>query len=227
LTFGMMYAFSENFILPLSHDEVVHGKGSLIGKMPGDRWRQFANLRALYGWMWGHPGKKLLFMGQEFGQDREWSEERQLDWFLLDDQPDEGEPNRHVGLQSLVRDINAAYRANPAMWRRDVDPQGFEWIDANNADAQLLSFIRRGDDGDPDVAVIANLSALPLHNVRFGLSVPGSWEEILNTDAAVYGGSNVGNMGAVEATDQPCHGLPASGHVTCPPLGVVWLRAPS
>ncbi len=217
LTFGLMYAFSENFVLPLSHDEVVHGKGSLLGKMPGDRWQSFANLRALYGWMWGHPGKKLLFMGQEFGQEREWSEERSLDWHLLED-PD------HAGLHRMVGDLNRVYRATPALWRRDSDPEGFSWIDANNADDNLLSFIRRGQDGDPDVAVIANLSPSPRHDVRFGLSGPGQWTEIFNSDAEMYGGANIGNLGGVTAVDHPWHGQPASAQVTCPPLGVVWLR---
>lgn len=224
LTFGLMYAFSENFVLPLSHDEVVHGKGSLIGKMPGDRWQQFANLRALYGWMWGHPGKQLLFMGGEFGQDREWSEERSLDWHLVEE--DWGpEPNRHAGLQKMVADLNAAYRSLPALWRKDVTYEGFSWIDANNADANLLSFARHGEAGDPDVVVIANLSPAPQHGVRIGLPSAGHWDEVFNTDSAVYGGGNVGNMGGVTATDQEWHGMPASALVTCPPLAVIWLRA--
>ena len=227
LTFGLMYAFNENFVLPLSHDEVVHGKGSLIGKMPGDRWQQFANLRALYGWMWGHPGKKLLFMGQEFGQDREWSEDRELDWFLLDG---EGEDNPHRGVKNLIGDLNRAYTDNPAMWNRDEDASGFQWIEANNADQNLLSFLRRGKDGDPDIAVIANLSPVPLHDHRLGLPTVGRWEEIVNTDASRYGGGNVGNMGGVDAesgTDDEVHGMPASAVVTCPPLGVVWFRGPT
>ncbi|CAN5454738.1 hypothetical protein BH23ACT9_BH23ACT9_09040 [soil metagenome] len=219
LTFGMMYAFSENFVLPLSHDEVVHGKGSLLGKMPGDRWQQMANLRALYGWMWGHPGKKLLFMGGEFGQEREWSEERELDWFLLGDQG-------HAGMQRMVADLNRAYRSLPALWTRDADPDGFQWIDANNADDNVLLFLRRGDEGDPDVAVIANLSPEPRYGMRVGLSVTGHWDEVLNTDAASYGGANIGNLGGVEATDQSWHGMPSSALVTCPPLAVVWLRGP-
>ncbi|MGI9017749.1 MAG: 1,4-alpha-glucan branching protein GlgB [Euzebya sp.] len=226
MTFGLMYAFSENFVLPLSHDEVVHGKGSLLGKMPGDRWQQFANLRALYGWMWAHPGKQLLFMGQEFGQAREWSEERELDWFLLEDTATD-EPNRHAALQDLVADLNSVYRANPALWRRDNQPEGFGWIDANNADDNLLSFVRHGATGDPDVAVIANLSPTPYHDVRFGLPSAGHWQEILNTDAEIYGGSNVGNMGGVSATADPWHGRPASALITCPPLAVVWLQGPA
>ncbi|HUG83201.1 MAG TPA: 1,4-alpha-glucan branching protein GlgB, partial [Euzebya sp.] len=220
LTFGMMYAFSENFVLPLSHDEVVHGKGSLLGKMPGDRWQQMANLRALYAWMWGHPGKKLLFMGQEFGQDREWSEERELDWWLLDQED-------HGGIKRLVADMNHAYRSLPALWRRDSDHEGFAWIDANNADDNLLFFLRRGAERDPDVAVVANLSPEPRHGVRVGLPTPGHWDEVLNTDAEIYGGSNVGNLGGVDATEHPWHGQPASAHVTCPPLAVVWLQGPA
>jgi 1,4-alpha-glucan branching enzyme len=218
LTFGLMYAFSENFVLPLSHDEVVHGKGSLIGKMPGDRWQRFANLRALYGWMWAHPGKQLLFMGQELAQEREWSEVRELDWWLLEDP-------HHAGVQRLVSDLNRAYRALPALWRRDSDPGGFGWIDANNADDNVLSFLRHGGEGDPDVALVANLSATP-RRIRIGLSRSGHWAEALNTDAEAYGGSNVGNYGGVDAVDEPWHGRPASAEVTCPPLGVVWLRGP-
>ena len=218
LTFGLMYAWSEHFVLPLSHDEVVHGKGSLLGKMPGDAWQQFANLRALYGWMWGHPGKQLLFMGGEFGQGREWSEERELDWHLL------GDP-QHAGVQAMVRDANHAYRSLPALWRRDDDPESFRWIDANNADDNLLSFLRFGEEGDATVAVIANLSPVPHHDLRVGLPTAGTWHEVLNTDAEAYGGGNVGNMGAVEATEEPWHGLPCSALVTAPPLGVVWLAS--
>jgi 1,4-alpha-glucan branching enzyme len=223
LTFGLMYAFTENFVLPLSHDEVVHGKGSLMGKMPGDRWQKFANLRALYGWMWGHPGKQLLFMGQEFGQDREWSEERSLDWHLVEDL-DGPDGNRHAALQRMVADLNATYRDSPALWRQDSDPQGFDWIDANNADDNLFSFVRHGDEGDDDVAVIANLSPQPYHGLRIGLPSAGQWDEVFNTDAEIYGGANIGNLGGVSATDQPWHGMPASAPVTCPPLAVVWLR---
>ncbi len=218
LTFGLMYAWSEHFVLPLSHDEVVHGKGSLLGKMPGDRWQQFANLRALYAWMWGHPGKQLLFMGGELAQSREWSEERELDWFL------QGDPD-HAGVTALVGDLNRAYRSLPALWRRDDDPDAFRWIDANNADDNLLSFLRHGGEDDAAVAVIANLSPIPRHDVRIGLPTAGTWHEVLNTDAEPYGGGNVGNLGAVEATDHEWHGLPCSALVTIPPLGVVWLAS--
>jgi 1,4-alpha-glucan branching enzyme len=216
LTFSLMYAFSENFILPLSHDEVVHGKGSLLAKMPGDHWQQLANLRALYAYMWAHPGKKLLFMGQEFGQDREWSHERSLDWHLLED------PG-HGGLQALVRDLNHVYRDQPALWERDDDHEAFGWLEANDADANVLAFVRWGDGDSKPVVVIANLSPVPRENYRVGLPRSGAWTEVLNTDAGVYGGANVGNMGGVEADAQPWHDQPFSAGVTIPPLGVVWL----
>jgi 1,4-alpha-glucan branching enzyme len=216
LTFSLMYAFSENFILPLSHDEVVHGKGALLAKMPGDRWQQLANLRALYAYMWAHPGKKLLFMGQEFGQDREWSHERSLDWHLLED------PG-HGGLQALVRDLNHVYRDQPALWERDDDHEAFGWLEANDADANVLAFVRWGDGDSKPVVVIANLSPVPRENYRVGLPRSGAWTELLNTDASVYGGANIGNMGGVEADAQPWHNQPFSTAVTLPPLGVVWL----
>jgi 1,4-alpha-glucan branching enzyme len=220
LTFGLMYAWSENYVLPLSHDEVVHGKRSLLDKMAGDRWQRFANLRALYGWMWAHPGKQLLFMGGEFGQWREWSEVRELDWHLL------GEAD-HAGLQRLVGDLNAAYRTHPALWQRDDDPSGFEWIDANNADANVLSFVRRGTDGSPLVCM-CNLSPMP-RTMRIGMPRPGDYDEVLNTDADVYGGSGVGNLGSVTAQEVAWHAMPASAQVTLPPLATLWLasRAPS
>ncbi|MDP9405588.1 MAG: 1,4-alpha-glucan branching protein GlgB [Actinomycetota bacterium] len=215
LTFGLMYAWSENYVLPLSHDEVVHGKRSLVDKMAGDRWQKFANLRALYAWMWAHPGKQLLFMGGEFGQWREWSEIRQLDWHLLED-PD------HRGLQQLVADLNHRYRAQPALWERDADPQGFEWVDANNADENVLSFVRYAAEGPPLVC-ICNLAPMPRSHIRIGLPVEGVYDEVLNTDAQIYGGSGVGNLGAVTATATPWHGLPASAELTLPPLGALWL----
>jgi 1,4-alpha-glucan branching enzyme len=216
LTFSLMYAFSENFILPLSHDEVVHGKGSLLQKMPGDRWQQLANLRALYAYMWAHPGKQLLFMGQEFGQDREWSHERSLDWHLLED------PG-HGGVQALVRDLNRRYRELPALWERDDDHEGFGWLEANDADANVLAFVRWGEGDSRPVVVVCNLSPVPRENYRVGLPRSGVWSEVLNTDAGVYGGSNVGNMGGVEADAQPWHDQPFSAAVTVPPLAVVWL----
>ena len=215
MTFSLVYAFSENFVLPFSHDEVVHGKRSLIDKMPGDRWQKFANLRALYGYMWAHPGKQLLFMGSEFGQWREWSEERELDWHLL-------EESDHAGLQAMVADLNARYRELPALWQRDSTGDGFAWIDANDADANTYSFVRYAADGEP-VACIANLAPV-VRSLRVGLPRPGPWDEVLNTDAAGYGGSGVGNCGRVVAEDAPCHGFDASADVRLPPLATLWLR---
>jgi 1,4-alpha-glucan branching enzyme len=219
LTFGLLYAWSENFILPLSHDEVVHGKGSLLTKMPGDRWQQLANLRALYAWMWAHPGKQLLFMGGELGQEREWSHERQLDWWILDRWPDHGR------LRRLVEALNHLYQGAPALWEDDTNPAGFEWIDANDADQSVLSFIRRRQHGGVGDAVvcIANLTPVPRYGYRLGLPAPGRWRELLNTDAVEWGGSGIGNWGAVEATDVRWHGLPWSTALTIPPLGVLWL----
>jgi len=218
ITFGLTYAFSENFILPISHDEVVHGKGSMLGKMPGDRWQKFANLRAYYGLMWGHPGKKLLFMGQEFGQKAEWNHNAELDWAALDDP-------RHAGIQRLVRDLNRLYRDTPALHRRDTDPDGFEWILGDAADQSVYAWVRRGAAGDPPVAVICNFTPVPHEAMALGLPEPGNWQEVLNTDAEHYGGTGMGNMGRVEATGQPMHGQPASAKVTLPPLSVVMLRA--
>jgi 1,4-alpha-glucan branching enzyme len=220
LTFGLLYAWTENFILPLSHDEVVHGKGSMLTKMPGDRWQQLANLRALYGWMWAHPGKQLLFMGNELAQEREWSHEGQLDWWI----PDHWEDHRRLG--SLLGELNRVYRASPAMWEADVDPVGFEWIDANDAEQSVLSFLRfRSDRGVGDaVACLANLTPLPRYGYRIGLPAPGAWRELLNTDAIEWGGGGVGNYGAVEAEGIPWHGQSWSAAVTLPPLAVLWLQ---
>ena len=219
LTFGLLYAWSENFVLPLSHDEVVHGKRSLLSKMPGDRWQQFANLRALYAHMWAHPGKKLVFMGGEFGQWREWNHDDSLDWHLLQ-QPD------HQGLQNLVRDINRVYRAEPAFWEADVDGAGFQWIDANDGDHNVVAFQRIAPSSDRRVICVGNFSPVVLHGYRVGLPRPGGYQEILNTDAAVYGGSNVGNMGGVKAEPFACHGQPCSALVTLPPLGYLWFLCP-
>jgi 1,4-alpha-glucan branching enzyme len=221
LTFSLMYAFSENFVLPLSHDEVVHGKGSLYTKMPGDRWQKFANLRALYGYMWAHPGKKLLFMGGEFAQEREWSHERSLDWHLLE-QPG------HAGIQALIRDLNHTYRVQAALWQRDGDAEAFWWLEANDADANVLAFARAGavdvDAGEPPVVVVvANLSPVPRYGYRLGLPRSGRWREALNTDSAHYGGGDVGNLGGVDAEAIPWHGQPMSAEVTLPPLATIWL----
>ncbi|MGE5134942.1 MAG: 1,4-alpha-glucan branching protein GlgB [Gemmatimonadota bacterium] len=222
ITFSLMYAFSENFVLPLSHDEVVHGKGSLLGKMPGDEWRRFAGLRTLLAYMWAHPGKQLLFMGSEFGQGAEWSQERGLDWWILGNE-------YHTGVQRLVRDLNRAYREHPALWALDNSPEGFGWIDANDAGGNTISFLRlggwagTGQGPASPVACIANFSGEPHTSYRVGLPRAGAWRELVNTDAAEYGGSGAGNLGRVEAVPEPCHGEPASAVLTVPPLGVLWL----
>ncbi|GAB3906592.1 1,4-alpha-glucan branching protein GlgB [Microbispora bryophytorum subsp. camponoti] len=216
VTFSLMYAFSENFVLPLSHDEVVHLKGSLLGKMPGDEWQRFANLRALYGFMWAHPGKQLLFMGGEFGQGAEWSEANGLDWWVLDF-------DYHQGVRRLVKDLNRVYRDSPALYSRDDTHEGFRWIDADDAPGNVLSFLRYGVDGSV-LACVANFSGAPHEDYHLGLPTPGRWEEILNTDGYEYAGSGVGNMGAVESVEEPRHGLPCSARLRVPPLGVVWLR---
>jgi 1,4-alpha-glucan branching enzyme len=214
LTFGLMYIFSEHFLLPLSHDEVVHGKGSLLSRMAGDEWQKFANLRALYAWMWAHPGKKLLFMGGELAQRAEWNHDRSLDWHLLN-------VPAHAGVQRLIRDLNRLYRGEPALYELDGDPQGFQWIQADSADVNVLAFLRRS--GDRHVACVANLSPVPRRGYRVGLPRAGDYLEALNTDAAEYGGSGVGNQGRVRADPVPHDGQPASAEMTLPPLGAVWL----
>lgn len=216
LTFSFVYAWSENFLLPISHDEVVHGKGSLLGKMPGDHWQQLANVRVFLAFMWSHPGKQLLFMGQEFGQPSEWSEERGLDWWILD-QP------AHRGLWNLVAQLNAVYRAHPELWALDNEPAGFEWIDGSDAAGNVIAFVRKDRDGSPLVAVF-NFSGAPHEGYRLGLPFAGEWEELLNTDADAFGGSGVGNLGGVKAADEPWMGRPASAVLTLPPLGALWLR---
>jgi 1,4-alpha-glucan branching enzyme len=216
LTFSLMYAFSENFILPLSHDEVVHGKGSMYGKMAGDRWQKLANLRCLYAYMWAHPGKKLLFMGGELAQEDEWSEERSIDWHLLE-QPE------NAGIQSLVRDLNRLYRAEPALYERDFDPTGFWWLEPNDANGNTLAFARASQGGSRVLVCAMNLSPVPRHGYRLGLPRSGRWVEALNTDSTYYGGSDVGNLGAIEAEPIPWHDQPFSAEVTLPPLAVVWL----
>jgi 1,4-alpha-glucan branching enzyme len=219
LTFGLLYAFSENFVLPLSHDEVVHGKGSLLGKMPGDAWQKLANLRALFAWMWGHPGKQLLFMGCELAQDREWAHDRSLDWHLLDDAG-------HAGMQALVRDLNRLHRSEPALWSGDFDPAGFRWIDANDADQSCYSFLRvpLGEDaGARPVLCLANLTPVPRYGYRVGLPHAGHWEVLLNSDATCFGGSGTEVGPVLEAEARPWHGEEHSVVLTMPPLGVVWL----
>jgi 1,4-alpha-glucan branching enzyme len=216
LTFSLIYAFTENFVLPLSHDEVVHGKGSLLSKMPGDRWQQLANLRSLYAFMWAHPGKKLLFMGGELAQEREWSHDRGLDWELL-------VKPAHAGVQALVRDLNGIYRDEPALYEVDFEPAGFRWLDANDADRNILAFLRLGADGTRALACVCSLSPVPRAAYRLGLPHGGAWRELLNTDSELYGGTNVGNLGGVEAVETPWHGQPWSAELELPPLGVLWL----
>jgi 1,4-alpha-glucan branching enzyme len=216
LTFSLMYAFSENFTLPLSHDEVVHGKGSLYSKMPGDRWRKLANLRALFAYMWAHPGKKLLFMGGELAQEQEWSHDRSLDWHLL-------EQRDNAGVQALVRELNRVYREEPALWECDHDPAGFRWLEPNDAPANVLAFARYSADGTRVLVCVCNLAPVPREGYRLGLPSAGRWREVLNTDSTYYGGSDVGNLGGVESEAVPWHDQPFSAPVTLPPLGVVWL----
>ncbi len=217
LTFGMLYAFSENYILPLSHDEVVHGKGSLLGRMPGDRWQRFANLRAYYGFMWGHPGKKLLFMGGEFAQEREWDHDTSLDWHLT------GDPF-HAGVQRLVRDLNGAHRTVPALHERDCEPEGFEWIVSDDAANSVLAFLRQGSDAEDIVIVVCNLTPVPREGYAVGVPRPGIYREIINTDASAYGGSGVGNLGAVEAREGAAQSRPYHLSLTLPPLATLFLR---
>jgi len=216
LTFPLVYAWSENYLLPISHDEVVHGKGSLAGKMPGDIWRRLAGVRALLAYMWAHPGKQLLFMGCELADDREWSEVRGLDWGLLED------PARD-GVRRLVIDLNRAYRQTSALWSLDTSPDGFRWITCDDAQRNTIAFLRIGADGSQLVCV-ANFSAVPHEGYRVGLPSAGAWSEVINTDADCYGGSGVGNLGTVYAQDVSWHGLPASATLRVPPLGVLWLR---
>ena len=217
LTFGLLYAFSENFVLPLSHDEVVYGKGSLLKKMPGDRWQRFANLRAYYGFMWTHPGKKLLFMGGEFAQEREWNHDRGLDWGLLADPA-------HRGISDLVGDLNRLYREMPALHRGDCDARGFEWGDANDSDNSVLSYIRKDPGGGRPALIVCNFTPVVRRDHAIGVPQGGAWIERLNTDAARYGGSNVGNGGHVEAHATPWHGRPFSLRLTLPPLATLILE---
>jgi len=217
LTFSLLYAFHENFVLPFSHDEVVHGKGSLLAKMPGDDWQRFANLRLLYGYMFAHPGKKLLFMGSEFGQWAEWNHERSLDWHLLGDA-------RHAGLQRWVRDLNTFLRGQPALARKDFDPAGFAWIDCNDSEQSTLAFQRRSENPAETLVCVANFTPVVRHNYRLGVPFDGAWEEALNSDAPLYGGSGQGNLGAAEATPVASHGERQSLNVTLPPLGILVFR---
>lgn len=239
LTFRMLYAFNENFILPLSHDEVVHGKGSLIGKMPGDYWQKFANLRLLFGYMYAQAAKKLLFMGGEFGQWSEWNHDSSLDWHLL-------EFPMHAGLQQWVADLNRTYRQEKALHELDFDPSGFEWIDCNDSQNSIISLIRKGNvqvsgvkgevsetrleqnawNPHPSgtVLVICNFTPIPRFNYRVGVPAGGFWQELLNSDAGEYGGSGLGNLGGVQAEEIPYHGRSYSLNITLPPLAVVFFK---
>ncbi|MBJ7906445.1 1,4-alpha-glucan branching enzyme [Streptomyces sp. DSM 110735] len=222
MTFSMVYAYSENYVLPISHDEVVHGKRSLVSKMPGDWWQQRAGLRAYLAFMWAHPGKQLLFMGQEFAQGAEWSEAHGPDWWLLD--PSYGAAPDHRGVRDLVRDLNTQYRATPALWQRDTDPSGFAWVVGDAADDNILAFLRRDADGTPLLAV-SHFAPVVRHDYRLGVpdDIP-AWHETLNTDSAPYGGSDVTNPDVIKPEPQPWHGYPASVRLTLPPLSTVWLR---
>jgi 1,4-alpha-glucan branching enzyme len=216
LTFSLVYAFAENFVLPISHDEVVHGKGSLLAKMPGDRWRKFANLRAYLAFMWTHPGKKLLFMGCEFAQEREWNHDSSLDWHLLEDP-------HHLGVQRLVRDLNQVYREVPALHQRDCDPLGFEWIDCTDWEKSVITYLRKGQEPGDIAVVVCNFTPVVQEAYKIGVPEGGLFKERLNTDSELYGGSNVGNAGAIMAVDTACHGRPFSLNLTLPPLGTVVL----
>jgi 1,4-alpha-glucan branching enzyme len=216
MTFGLVYAFSEKFVLPISHDEVVHGKGSLIGKMPGDEWQKFANLRAYLAFMWTHPGKKLLFMGCEFGQPKEWNHDAELSWDLLQDA-------KHRGVQGAVRALNHVLQTEPALYERDFDPAGFQWVVADDREQSVLAFLRRGHEGTRPVLVVCNFTPAPRYDYRVG--VPGgAWREIFNSDLAGYGGSDAGNAGVMQAADEWAHGMDHSVRLTLPPLGVILLR---
>jgi 1,4-alpha-glucan branching enzyme len=218
LTFAMLYHHNENFILPISHDEVVHGKGSLLGKMPGDEWQRFANLRALLAYQWLFPGKQLLMMGCEFGQSSEWNANTSLDWWLLEQGP------YHRGVQRMVRDLNRFYQDEPALWEGDYEPNGFSWIDCSDTDSSVLSFVRQNGDGSRRLVVILNLTPVLRHNYRVGLPQGGFWREVLNTDSGFYGGSNQGNFGGVHAGDYQTHRQPFSASFTLPPISAVAFR---
>jgi 1,4-alpha-glucan branching enzyme len=217
LTFSMHYAYTENFLLPISHDEVVYGKRSVVSKMPGDEWQRFATTRAYYGYMWAHPGKKLLFMGQEFGQTSEWDVNSDLPWWLLDHAP-------HQGVQKLIRDLNGLYRSRPSLHVRDCEPEGFRWIVVNDEDQSVIAFLRFGAEGDPPIAVVCNFTPVVRRDYRIGLPAIGFWAEAINTDAQEYWGSGVGNLGGVRAERHSLHGMPASASLTLPPLATLYLE---
>jgi 1,4-alpha-glucan branching enzyme len=217
ITFSMLYAFTENFVLPFSHDEVVHGKRSMLDKMPGDVWQKHATLRALYGYFFGHPGKKLLFMGAEFGQWREWNHDAGLDWYLLEDP-------MHDGLRRWVRDLNRVYREQPSLHEVDFQGEGFAWIDCLDSQQSVISFVRRARDARDFTVMIVNFTPVPRERYRIGVPEAGWYHELLNSDAGIYGGSNVGNAGGMAAEPVPMHGLPYSVSLTVPPLGFMLLK---
>ena len=219
LAFSLWYAFTENFVLALSHDEVVHGKGSLLNKMPGDDWQKFANLRALYGYMWGHPGKKLLFMGCEFGQRPEWAHEGELDWSVASD-------GAHGGLRRWIADLNRLYRTEPALHQIDFSDAGFQWVDCSDAEHSVIAFLRKARDDGPTLLVVCNFTPVPRTNYALGVPAAGHWSEILNSDAKIYGGAGWGNLGGVEAVPIPMHGQMQSLTVTLPPLATVIFGEP-
>ena len=220
LTFSMIYAFSENFCLPLSHDEVVHGKGSLLDQMPGDTWQKFANLRLLYAYMWMHPGKKLLYMGNDIAQWDEWNCDDSLQWHLL-------QWESHQGMQNLIRDLNRLYREEPSLYQRDFTPDGFEWIDCQNADDSVLAFVRRAADPADELLVCCNLTPVVRKNHRVGVTRPGWYKEVFNSDSEHYGGSNVGTFPGAQAEDKGWHGRPWSIDINLPPLGIAVLKPES
>jgi 1,4-alpha-glucan branching enzyme len=217
ITFSLLYAFTENFVLPISHDEVVHGKGSLLNKMPGDEWRQFANVRAFLAYMWAHPGKKLLFMGQEIGQREEWNHDGGIRWELLEFDP-------HRKLQALVRELNRLYRAHPALYEVDFSYRGFEWVDFHDWESSIIAFLRRAEDPKDWVLICCNFTPVPRRNYEFGVPEEGFYEEILNTDSELFGGANLGNGGMVSSRPAPRHNRPHSISITLPPLAVLAFR---
>jgi len=217
LTFSMVYAFHENFILPLSHDEVTHGKGSLLGKMPGDDWQKFANLRLLLGYMYTHPGKKLLFMGGDFGQRVEWNHDESLEWHLLQYEP-------HQGVQRWLKDLNRMYRSEPALYQVDFSYEGFEWVDFHDSDQSIISYLRKGRDSGDLVLAVCNFTPVPRHGYRIGVRRGGSWKEVLNSDAREYGGSGQGNFGKARAENDPSRPGGFSLLLTLPPLGIIILK---
>ncbi len=219
LTFSLWYAFFENFVLPLSHDEVVHGKGSLLGKMPGDVWQKFANLRLLFGYLYAHPGKKLMFMGGEFGQWQEWNHEESLDWHLLGERA-------HHGVQLWVQDLNRVYRTEPALYQQDFQSEGFEWVDFHDWEKSIVSFVRKGRNASDAVLVVCNFTPVVRTDYRIGVPAPGFWRELLNSDAGCYGGSGTGNRGGVESEPVEAHGRPHSVSLILPPLAVLFFRSP-